>query len=95
MVFAKNFVPVLFYSCPILFKIGGSRSSCFTRLCDSGQTKFRGAVFLIQLYEFIPRLRHSKYTAGSTNKVKTMALNMPPTMGAAMRLITSLPVPVP
>ena len=33
--------------------------------------------------------------AGNTSNVKSMALNMPPTIGAAMRLITSEPVPVP
>lgn len=32
---------------------------------------------------------------GSTNKVKNTALSMPPTIGAAIRLITSEPVPVP
>jgi hypothetical protein len=39
--------------------------------------------------------RISKYTAGITNMDSKGAVIMPPTMGAAMRCITSEPVPVP
>src|SRR6266496_1422354 len=39
------------------------------------------------------QLRHRKYTAGITTNVRTVAVTMPPTIGAAMRFITSAPVP--
>ena len=37
----------------------------------------------------------SRYTAGITTRVNKVALTMPPTIGAAIRHITSDPVPVP
>jgi len=41
------------------------------------------------------RFLHKKYTAGNTINVSINALTMPPTIGAAIRLMTSEPVPVP
>ena len=40
------------------------------------------------------RARQSRYTAGRTNSVSTSADSMPPTIGAAMRRMTSEPVPL-
>jgi hypothetical protein len=34
-----------------------------------------------------------KYTAGMTSSVSTVAVTIPPIMGAAMRFMTSAPVP--
>ncbi len=39
--------------------------------------------------------RKSRYTAGTTNIDSSGAVIIPPTIGAAMRCMTSEPVPVP
>ena len=45
--------------------------------------------------DFVCFRRISKNTAGTTNIDNKGALIIPPTMGAAIRCMTSLPVPVP
>ncbi len=44
---------------------------------------------------YVCRPRQSRNAAGITSSVSTVALTMPPTMGAAMRRMTSEPVPPP
>ena len=41
----------------------------------------------------IPGRRHKKYSTGITTNVSTVELTIPPTIGAAIRFITSAPAP--